>query len=46
MTRTFPPAFLWGVTTGAHQTEGNNRWRQDMDLAAAAGFTDYRFGVE
>ena len=24
MTRTFPPGFLWGVTTGAHQTEGNN----------------------
>ena len=67
-------AFLWGVATGAHQTEGNNlasdwwaiehepgsfvkepsgdavdsfhRWREDMDLAAGAGFTDYRFGVE
>jgi beta-glucosidase len=66
--------FLWGVATGAHQTEGNNvaadwwefehapgtvigepsgdavdsyhRWRQDMDLAAEAGFTDYRFGIE
>jgi beta-glucosidase len=66
--------FLWGVATGAHQTEGNNlasdwwavehgpgsfvkepsgdavdsyhRWREDMDLAAAAGFTDYRFGIE
>jgi beta-glucosidase len=66
--------FLWGVATGAHQTEGNNvasdwwefehaagtvipepsgdavdayhRWEQDMDLAAQAGFTDYRFGVE
>jgi beta-glucosidase/6-phospho-beta-glucosidase/beta-galactosidase len=24
MTRMFPPGFLWGVTTGAHQTEGNN----------------------
>ena len=24
MTGTFPPGFLWGVTTGAHQTEGNN----------------------
>ena len=24
MTRSFPPGFLWGVTTGAHQTEGNN----------------------
>ena len=74
MTRTFPPGFLWGVTTGAHQTEGNNlasdwwasenapgatvkepsgdaddsyhRWREDMDLVAGAGFTDYRFGVE
>jgi beta-glucosidase/6-phospho-beta-glucosidase/beta-galactosidase len=22
MTRTFPPGFLWGVTTGAHRTEG------------------------
>jgi beta-glucosidase len=66
--------FLWGVATGAHQTEGNNiaanwwviehaagsfvkepsgdavdsyhRWREDMDLAQAAGFTDYRFGIE
>lgn len=66
--------FLWGVATGAHQTEGNNigsnwwvlehapdtfvkepsgdavdsyhRWGEDMNLAAAAGFTDYRFGVE
>ncbi|TPG35060.1 glycoside hydrolase family 1 protein [Mycolicibacterium hodleri] len=66
--------FLWGVATGAHQTEGNNlaadwwefehapgtpiaepsgdavdayhRWPGDMDLAAAAGFTDYRFGIE
>lgn len=66
--------FLWGVATGAHQTEGNNtssdwwrfehapgtpiaepsgdavdgfhRWPQDMDLAAGAGFTDYRFGIE
>ena len=66
--------FLWGVATGAHQTEGNNtssdwwqfehapgtpigepsgdavdglhRWPEDMDLAAGAGFTDYRFGVE
>lgn len=74
MTRIFPPGFLWGVTTGAHQTEGNNlasdwwasenapdttidepsgdaadsyhRWREDMDLAAAAGFTDFRFGIE
>jgi beta-glucosidase len=24
MTRTFPPGFLWGATTGAHKTEGNN----------------------
>ena len=24
MTRIFPSGFLWGVTTGAHQTEGNN----------------------
>ena len=23
-----------------------HRWREDMDLAAGAGFTDYRFGVE
>ena len=66
--------FLWGVATGAHQTEGSNlasdwwefehaagtvipepsgdavdayhRWEQDMDLAAKAGFTDYRFGIE
>ena len=66
--------FLWGVATGAHQTEGNNvssdwwgyehtpgtpiaepsgdavdayhHWRHDMDLAAQAGFTDYRFGIE
>jgi beta-glucosidase len=66
--------FLWGVATGAHQTEGNNiasdwwefehapgtvipepsgdavdayhRWPQDMDLAAEAGFTDFRFGIE
>lgn len=71
---TFPPGFLWGVTTGAHQTEGNNvssdwwarenapgsplhepsgdaadsyhRWREDMNLASNAGFTDYRFGIE
>jgi beta-glucosidase len=66
--------FLWGVATGAHQTEGNNvasdwwefehapdtvitepsgdavdayhLWPHDMDLAADAGFTDYRFGIE
>jgi beta-glucosidase len=66
--------FLWGVATGAHQTEGNNvasdwwefehapgtvipepsgdavdsyhRWHRDMDLAAEAGFTDFRFGIE
>lgn len=66
--------FLWGVATGAHQTEGNNvasdwwefehaqgtviaepsgdavdayhRWPEDMDLAAEAGFTDFRFGIE
>lgn len=70
----FPAGFLWGVSVGAHQTEGNNlgsdwwfrenepgstvrersgdavdsyhRWREDFDLAAGAGFTDYRFGVE
>lgn len=24
MTRTFHPGFVWGVTTGAYQTEGNN----------------------
>lgn len=74
MTVDHPGPFLWGVATGAHQTEGNNiaadwwaiehaaatfvkepsgdavdsyhRWREDMDLAAAAGFTDYRFGIE
>jgi beta-glucosidase len=23
-----------------------HRWRQDMDLAASAGLTDYRFGIE
>ena len=23
-----------------------HRWEQDMDLAAKAGFTDYRFGIE
>lgn len=71
---TFPPGFLWGVSIGAHQSEGNNlasdwwyrenqpdttvpersgdaidsyhRWPEDLDLAAGAGFTDYRFGVE
>ncbi|UOZ07105.1 glycoside hydrolase family 1 protein [Amycolatopsis sp. WQ 127309] len=71
---TFPPGFLWGVATGAHQTEGGNvasdwwyrenrpdspvaercgdavdsyhRWPEDLDLAAGAGFTDYRFGIE
>jgi beta-glucosidase len=70
----FPAGFLWGATTGSHQTEGNNlasdwwalenapgspvaersgdavdsyhRWRQDMDLLAGAGLTDYRFGLE
>ncbi len=70
----FPAGFLWGATTGAHQTEGNNlasdwwarenaqgtsvaepsgdatdsyhRWREDMDLMAAAGLRDYRFGIE
>jgi beta-glucosidase len=74
MTLRDPSKFLWGVATGAHQTEGNNvasdwwgvehapgsivaepsgdavdsyhRWREDMDLAAAAGFIDYRFGIE
>ncbi|MEV8212882.1 family 1 glycosylhydrolase [Leifsonia sp. NPDC077715] len=72
--RTFPPGFAWGVSVGAHQTEGGNvasdwwhrenepgtsvaercgdavdsyhRWREDFDLAAGAGFTDYRFGIE
>lgn len=24
MTRNFPPGFLWGASTAAHQTEGNN----------------------
>ncbi|GAB3569041.1 family 1 glycosylhydrolase [Amycolatopsis endophytica] len=70
----FPPGFLWGVATGAHQTEGGNvasdwwyretmpdspvaepcgdavdsyhRWPEDLDLAAGAGFTDFRFGIE
>jgi beta-glucosidase len=70
----FPEGFLWGATTGSHQTEGNNiasdwwalenapsspiaersgdavdsyhRWREDMDLLAGAGLTDYRFGIE
>jgi len=74
MTERDVAGFLWGVATGAHQTEGNNlasdwwamehapgsfvkepsgdavdsyhRWREDMDLAAGAGFTDYRFGIE
>jgi beta-glucosidase len=23
-----------------------HRWRQDMDLLAGAGLTDYRFGIE
>jgi beta-glucosidase len=73
-TETFPAGFAWGVSIGAHQSEGNNiasdwwyretqpnspitepcgdaidtyhRWREDVDLAAAAGFTDYRFGLE
>jgi beta-glucosidase len=71
---TFPPGFLWGVSIGAHQSEGNNlasdwwyretqpdspvaepcgdavdsyhRWRDDQALAASAGFTDYRCGIE
>ena len=71
---TFPPGFGWGVSIGAHQSEGNNiasdwwyhetqpdspvaepcgdavdsyhRWPDDLDLAASAGFTDYRCGVE
>ncbi|MBO2448692.1 glycoside hydrolase family 1 protein [Actinomadura barringtoniae] len=69
-----PGGFLWGASTSAHQTEGNNttsdwwaleqepesfvkepsrdaadsfhRWEEDMDLLAAAGFTDYRFSIE
>jgi beta-glucosidase len=73
-TPSFPAGFLWGATTGSHQTEGNNlasdwwalenapgspvpepsgdgcdsyhRWREDMDLLAGAGLTDYRFGIE
>jgi beta-glucosidase len=73
-TPSFPAGFLWGATTGSHQTEGNNiasnwwalenspgsiiaepsgdavdsyhRWREDMDLLADAGLTDYRFGIE
>ena len=71
---TFPAGFLWGVSVGAHQTEGGNvasdwwvrenlpdspvaercgdavdsyhRWEEDLDLAAGAGFTDYRMGIE
>jgi beta-glucosidase len=71
---TFPVGFAWGVSVGAHQTEGGNvasdwwyrenepdspvaercgdavdayhRWEEDLDLVAAAGFTDYRFGIE
>ncbi|GAA4265997.1 family 1 glycosylhydrolase [Frondihabitans peucedani] len=74
MTAAESVAFLWGATTGAHQTEGNNtmsdwwqretspgsplpspsgdaadsyhRWREDMDLVADSGLTDYRFGIE
>ncbi|MFB7436487.1 glycoside hydrolase family 1 protein [Streptomyces microflavus] len=70
----FPSGFLWGVSIGAHQSEGGNiasdwwalenlpasplaercgdavdsyhRWPEDLDLAAGAGFTDYRFGIE
>jgi len=69
-----PADFLWGVSVGAHQTEGGNvssdwwyrenqpgtsiaersgdavdsyhRYSEDLELAASAGFTDYRFGVE
>jgi len=69
-----PSGFLWGVSVGAHQTEGGNvasdwwyrenqphsgisercgdavdsyhRYEEDLLLAAAAGFTQYRFGVE
>jgi beta-glucosidase len=26
--------------------DGYHRWREDLDLAADAGFTDYRFGIE
>src|ERR1700761_1854115 len=72
--QTFPPGFLWGVSVGAHQSEGGNlasdwwhrenqpgspvaercgdavdsyhRWPEDLDLAARAGFTDYRLGIE
>ncbi|MEN9893945.1 MAG: hypothetical protein RLY78_4240 [Pseudomonadota bacterium] len=34
MTRTFPPQFLWGVATAAHQVEGHNRnsdtWAEEL----------------
>lgn len=70
----FPPGFLWGVATAAHQVEGNNtnsdnwlaenvpgtgyrepsgdacdhyhRYREDIALIAALGFTSIRLSVE
>jgi short chain dehydrogenase/Glycosyl hydrolase family 1 len=42
---TFARGFAWGVSIGAHQSEGSNL-ASDWWYPASAGFTDYRFGVE